>query len=45
MLYGSWPDEHPADQIRIVVPGDSLSQAATFSAVNVKWAGSRKNDV
>ena len=26
MLYGSWPEEHPADQIRTVVPGDSLSQ-------------------
>ena len=27
MLYGSWPEEHPADQIRIGVLGDSLSQA------------------
>ncbi len=45
MLYGSWPEEQPADQIRIVVPGDSLSQAATRSAMNVKWAGSRKKAV
>jgi hypothetical protein len=34
MLYGSWPEEHPADQIRIVIAGDSLSEAATFSAMN-----------
>ena len=26
MLYGSWPEEQPADQIRTVIPGDSLSQ-------------------
>ena len=45
MLYGSWPDEQPADQMRIGIPGDSLSHPAIFSAMNVKWAGSRKNDV
>ena len=45
MLYGSWPDEHPADQIRMVIPGDSLSHAAIFSTMNVKWAGSRKKAV
>ena len=45
MLYGSWPEEHPADQIRIVIAGDSLSHVATRSAMNVKWAGSRKNAV
>ena len=45
MLYGSWPEEHPADQIRIVIAGDSLSHAATCSAMNVKWAGSRKKAV
>ena len=42
MLYGSWPDEQPADQIRIVIPGDSLSQPAIFSTMNVKWAGLAK---
>ena len=45
MLYGSWPEEHPADQIRTGAPGDSFSQPATFSAMNEKWAGSRKNAV
>ena len=45
MLYGSWPEEHPADQMRTVDPGDSLCQAATCSHKKVKCAGSRKNDV
>ena len=45
MLYGSWPEEQPADQSRIIEPGDSLSHPATFSAMNVKWAGSRKKAV
>ena len=45
MLYGSWPEEQPADQIRTIVAGASFSQPATFSAMNVKCAGSRKNAV
>ena len=31
--------------MRIGIPGDSLSHAIILSAMNVKWAGSRKNDV
>ena len=45
MLYGSWPDEQPADQSRTVEAGASLSQADTCSLRNVKCAGSRKNEV
>ncbi len=45
MLYGSCPEEQPADQIRTGVVGASFSQTATFSAKNVKCAGSRKKAV
>ena len=45
MLYGSWPEEQPADQSRTVEVGASLSAAATCSLRNVKWAGSRKKEV
>ena len=45
MLYGSWPDEQPADQMRTVVVGDSLSAGGNVLARNVKCAGSRKNEV
>src|SRR3954452_1040477 len=45
MLYGSCPDEHPADQIRTADPGASRWHPATYSQRKVKCAGSRKNEV